>query len=158
MKPRIDDTDRAILKCLGEDARMHCSEIARRLGYITPRAVRNRLHRLREEGFIEINAGAIPRRLGFVNSADIFVEVEPGKIREVADNLCNLDKVIYVALSLGETDISVTVVAESNESLQAYITDIIHPIPGVRRTRTYILTKVLKTSCDWHFPKKIPQV
>lgn len=32
MKPRIDDIDRAILDCLHEDARMHSSEIARRLG------------------------------------------------------------------------------------------------------------------------------
>ena len=99
-----------------------------------------------------------PEKLGYVISADIFVEVEPGNIRRVADSLCKLDEVIYVALSLGETDISVTVVGDNMDGLQAFITDILHPIPGVRKTKTYILTKVLKTSCDWPFPKELPTI
>ena len=156
MKPKIDELDREILECLREDARMHSSEISRRLGNITTRAVRNRLDRLVSEGFVSITAGAIPEKLGFVISADIFVEVEPGMIRQVANSLSKLDDVIYVALSLGETDISVTVVAESMDALQAFITDILHTIHGVRKTKTYILTKVLKTSCDWPFPKELP--
>ena len=158
MKSRIDEIDRAILDCLHEDARMQCSEIARRLGNMTARAIRNRLDRLINEGFVGITAGAIPERLGYIISADIFVEVEPGMIRKVADSLSNLDEVIYVALSLGETDISVTVVAESMESLQTLITDTLHPISGVRKTKTYILTKVLKWSCDWPFPKELPNI
>jgi Lrp/AsnC family transcriptional regulator for asnA, asnC and gidA len=157
MKPKIDEVDRAILECLHEDARMPCTEIARRLGNMTARGISDRLNRLICEGFVEINAGAIPEQLGYVISADLFVEVEPGMIRKVADNLCKLDEVIYVALSLGETDISVTVVADSMESLQTFIADIIHSIHGVRKTRTYILTKVLKVSCDWNFPKNLPQ-
>ena len=158
MKSRIDEIDREILNCLRENARIQCSEIARRLGNMTARAIRNRLDRLISEGIIGLNAGTLPERLGFVISADIFVEVEPGKIKEVAANLCALDEVIYVALSLGETDISVTVVAASMESLQAFITDNLHQIPGVRKTKTYILTKILKNSCNWPFPKDLPQV
>ena len=136
---------------------MQCSEIARRLGYMTARAVRNRLRRLIDEGFIAITAGAIPERLGYVISADIFIEVAPGMIQQVADSICNLDEVIYVALSLGETDISVTVVAANMGDLQTFITDRLHPIPGVRKTRTYVITKVLKQSYGWPFPAKLPE-
>ena len=136
---------------------MQGSEIARRLGNMTAPAVRNRLRRLIDEGFIAITAGAIPQRLGYVISADIFVEVEPGMIQQVAYSVCNLDEVIYVALSLGETDTSVTVVAVDMGDLQTFITDSLHSIPGVWKTRTYVITKVLKQSYDWPFPEKLPE-
>lgn len=158
MKPRVDDIDRAILKCLKEDARMHCSEIARRLGYITSRAVRNRLHRLREEGFVAITAGAVPEKLGFAISADIAVDIEPGMTEQVAASLVRLDEVYYVAMTTGDSDISTSVVAASMGDLQTFITDKLHSIPGVRKTRTNVLTKVLKQSCDWPFPEDLPQI
>ena len=136
----------------------HGSEIARQLGYMTPRAVRNRLHRLREESFIAITAGAIPERLGFAISADIAVDVEPGMTEQVAQSLAKLDQVYYVAMTTGDSDISTSVVAASMGDLQTFITDKLHSIPGVRKTRTNVLTQVLKQSCDWPFPENLPQV
>ena len=158
MKPRINDVDRAILECLTEDARMQCSEIARRLGYITPRAVRNRLRKLREEGYIAIRAGAVPEKLGFAISADIAIDVEPGMTQLVAQHLVDLDEVYYVALTTGDTDVSASVVVVSMGELQDFINDKLHSIPGVRKTRTYVLTKVLKESCDWPFPENLPEL
>ena len=101
MKTRIDDVDRAILDCLREDARMQSSEIARRLGYMTSRAVRNRLQKLRNEGYVAITAGAVPEKLGFAISADIAIDVEPGMTQLVAQSLVELDEVYYVALTTG---------------------------------------------------------
>lgn len=155
MKSNIDDIDRAILECLREDARMSSSEIARRLDFISSRAVRNRLQRLRKHGFIAIKAGAIPSKLGYGISADIAIEAEPGTIRSVAHSLINLDEIIYVALSTGDTDVSATVVARTMGDLQEFITDKLHSIPGVRKTNTYVLTKVLKQSYDWPFPAEL---
>jgi DNA-binding Lrp family transcriptional regulator len=158
MKPRIDDIDRAILECLREDARMQCSEIARRLGYMTARAVRNRLGNLTDEGWIAITAGAIPEKLGFAISADIAIDVEPGTTEAVARRLVELDEINYVALTTGDTDVSASVVVVSMGALQDFISDKLHTIPGVRKTRTYVLTKVLKQSCDWPFPEKLPDL
>ena len=158
MKPRVDDTDREILDCLREDARMHSSEIARRLGNMTARAVRNRLDRLIKEGFIAIKAAAVPNRLGYPISADIYVDVEPGMIEQVAQKLKNLDKIIYVAMTTGDTDISTSAVAVSMADLQEFTTNKLHTIPGVTRTKTYVLTRTLKQSCDWSFPENLPKV
>lgn len=158
MKPRIDDVDRAILDCLREDARMQCSEIARRMGYITARAVRNRLAKLVDEGFIAIKAGAVPDKLGYAISADIAIDAEPGMTQLVAQSLVDFDEVFYVALSTGDTDISASVVVVSMGDLQTFVSDKLHSIPGVRKTRTYVLTKLLKQSCDWPFPEKLPQL
>ena len=158
MRPRIDGVDRAILDCLREDARMQCSEISRRLGNMTSRAVRNRLDRLIKLGYIAITAGAVAEKLGYPISADIAMDVEPGMIQEVAQRLIELDEVNYVAMTTGDTDISVSVVAESMGDLQSIITEKLHTIPGVRKTRTYILTRVLKQSCDWPFPEILPDI
>jgi len=79
MKTKIDDLDRAIHACLREDARMSSSEIARRLGYVSARAVRNRIDHLIERGLIAINAAAVPERLGFPINADVYIEAEPGR-------------------------------------------------------------------------------
>ena len=158
MKDRIDVIDRAILECLREDARMGCSEIARRLGNMTARAIRNRLDRLIDEGYIAITAAAVPERLGYPISADIYMDVEPGMIEEVAYQLIDLDDVNYVAMTTGDTDISVSVVSASMGDLQTFISQNLHTIPGVRKTKTYVLTKILKQSCDWPFPKDLPRV
>lgn len=157
MKSRIDYLDRKILNCLREDPRMRCTEIARRLGTISARGVRNRVDRLLNEPFIELSAGAIPEQLGFTISADIYVDVEPGMIQEVVQKLMNLDEVIYVAITTGDSDISSSVVAESMGNLQAFITKNIHSIPGVTKTKTFVLTEVLKNSCNWPFPTNLPE-
>jgi len=156
MKPKIDETDRKILKCLHVDARMHSSEISRRLGNMTARAVRNRLSRLVSEGFIEIKAGAIAEKLGFPISVDINMDVEPGMVQEVAHRLVDLDETIYVAITTGDSDISATIVAESMGDLQILITEKLHSIPGIRKTKSHMLTRILKQSCDWPFPKDLP--
>jgi Lrp/AsnC family transcriptional regulator for asnA, asnC and gidA len=158
MKTKIDDLDRAIHECLREDARMSSSEIARKLGYVSARAVRNRIDRLIERGFIAINAAAVPERLGFPINADIFIEAEPGKVQEVAEHLCSLEQVSYVALSTGEADISASVIAIDMHDLQTFITEKLHSISGVRKTRSYVLTKVLKQTCDLPLPTMLPEV
>ncbi len=155
MKSGIDELDRQILECLREDARMHCSEIARRIGNITDRAIRNRLDKLVKEGFIAITAGAMPEKLGFVISADIAIDVEPGMTQQVAQSLIILDEVNYVAMTTGDSDISTSVVAVSMGELQTFISDKLHSIPGVRKTKTQVLTNVLKQSCDWRFPESL---
>jgi Lrp/AsnC family transcriptional regulator for asnA, asnC and gidA len=137
---------------------MQCSEISRRLGYITARAVRNRLRKLRDEGLIAITAGALPEKLGYAISADIAIDVEPGKTQEVAQCLVALDEVNYVALTTGDTDVSASVVVVNMAGLQDFISDKLHSMPGVRKTRTYVLTRVLKQTCDWAFPENLPEL
>jgi Lrp/AsnC family transcriptional regulator for asnA, asnC and gidA len=156
MKPRVDDLDRTILRCLNEDARMPCSEMARRAGDVSPRTVRSRLEKLIDNGVISLCAGALPEPLGFGIRADIVIDVEPGKMNEVAARLCELDQVCYVALSTGDFDISAAFVATDIDALHIFVTETIHEIPGIDRTRVNVITKVFKRSCSWDFPKELP--
>ena len=153
MKPKVDNVDRAILKLLQEDVRMSCSEMARRLGDVSERTIRNKLRRLLDRNIITLSAGAVPETLGYVIAADIYIDVEAGKVTDVADALCKLPVVYYVALISGESDISAACVATDVDSLQTFITETIHTIPGVRKTRVYLLTRILKQSYGWPFPE-----
>ena len=156
MKPRVDDLDRAILRCLQEDARMPSAEISRRVGQVPVRTIRNRVKRLVDSGLVSLCAGAVPEALGFGIRADIVIDVAPGRVNEVAERLCTLDQVCYVALSTGDFDISAAFVATDVDALRTFVTETIHSIPGIDRTRVNVITKVFKRSCSWDFPEKLP--
>jgi Lrp/AsnC family transcriptional regulator for asnA, asnC and gidA len=155
MTHTVDDLDRAILVCLREDARMPCAEIARRVDGVSARTIRNRLKRLLDKGIIAISVGAMPESLGLTIRADIMIVVEPARVMQVAERLRTLDQVNYLALSTGDFDISATIVARDVDSLQTILTESVHSIPGVQRTRVNVLTKVLKQSYDWPLPKEL---
>jgi Lrp/AsnC family transcriptional regulator for asnA, asnC and gidA len=156
MRPRVDDLDRAILGCLKEDARMPSAEIARRAGQAPVRTVRNRVKKLVDSGLVSICAGAVPDALGFGIRADIVIDVAPGRMNEVAERLCQLEQVSYVALSTGDFDISAAFVARDVDALHTFVTETIHAIPGIDRTRVNVITRVFKRSCNWDFPQDLP--
>lgn len=144
MAYKLDDTDRAIIDLLLKDGRMSSADIARRLEHTTERTVRNRLERLIAEGVIRVSAIVNPRALGYTVTADVFIEVEPGRIMAVAQKMTGFNCVTYVACSTGDRDVSVQIVARSNEELYRFVTEVIANVPGVRRTTTVLLPLVLK--------------
>jgi Lrp/AsnC family transcriptional regulator for asnA, asnC and gidA len=149
---KIDKIDRLIVNLLMEDGRMTCAEIARRLGNTTERSVRYRLERLRKSGLIKIAIITNHAALGFLVTADVFIEVEPGLIQDVAKKLANFENVKYVACSIGDRDVSVQVIAHNNAEAYAFVTEVIAKVPGVRKTTTSIVPVILKDNYDWHIP------
>jgi Lrp/AsnC family transcriptional regulator for asnA, asnC and gidA len=148
----IDAIDRAIVDLLMEDGRMPSAEIARRIGNVSGRAVRYRLERMVERGTIRISAIPIPQALGFSVVADVFIEVEPGQIMEVARKMMGYECVSYVACSTGDRDISIQVVAQDNAELYTFVTEVIGNVSGVRRTSTILVPIILKDVYEWHIP------
>ena len=148
---KIDKIDLEIVNLLMEDGRMPASEIARRIA-ISERVVRYRIDRLVKEKMITISAISHPQAFGFNVNADVFVEVEPAQIRDVAEKLAQQDCVAYVAFSIGERDVSVQVVARDNSEMYDFATQVIGKLPGVRKTITYIVPTVLKDVYQWRVP------
>ncbi len=150
----IDEIDIGIIDLLMEDGRMSAVEIARRLGEeITERTVRYRINRLVDNDIIKISAIPNPHALGFKVIADIFVEVEPGLIKEVARILSEQENVSYVSCSIGERDISVQIVARDNDEIYNFATDFIGKLPGVRKTTTSLVPLTLKDVYQWRVPR-----
>lgn len=156
MKSRIDDVDRSIVDLLMGDGRMPCAEIARALGNVSARTVRSRIRRLSEKGIIKVTAVASAKALGYRIVADISIETEPRKVREVAEVAATIESVSYVAVVAGDRDLFVQANAADIEDLQALITEELQAIPGVRSTRTTLLTQILKDIYEWRIPAELP--
>ena len=152
MTGRVDHIDRAIVDLLIEDGRMSGADIARRIGDITERTVRNRLERLVKSDVIRVTAVVNAAMLGLPVMADVFVEVEPGHIMDVAHQIAAFDDVTYVACSTGENDLSIQIVATDNTALYRFVTEVIAAVPGVRKTTTVLLPVIVKDDNQWPIP------
>jgi len=144
-----DDFDWQIIKLLNDDGRMPSAEIARILGDVSARTVTNRINALTENGIINIRAVVDPEAVGYGVMADVFVEVEPGMVREVAELAAKFPQSSYVACSTGECDVSISLRVRSIEELFEFVTDNLGKIPGVRRTQSFLLPVKIKDLDTW---------
>ncbi len=149
---KIDAIDKKISDLLIEDGRMSCSKIAERIGKISERAVRYRIERLIKNKIISIHGNVNAEGLGLVVFADVFIEVEPSLVFQIAKLLAEYESVSYVACSTGQNDISIQVFAHDNNELFSFVTDIIGKVPGVRKTHISFVPLRIKDDHIWHIP------
>jgi Lrp/AsnC family transcriptional regulator for asnA, asnC and gidA len=153
-----DDFDWKIIALLNEDGRMPSAEIARKLGDVSARTVTNRINALTENGIINVRAVVNPEKVGYGVLADVFVEVEPGRVRGVAEVAANFPQVSYVACSTGESDVSISLRVRNIEELFEFITEKLGKIPGVRRTQSFLLPVKIKDLDTWLPPGVLEKV
>ncbi len=146
---KIDRTDWEIITLLNEDGRMPSAEIARRMGNVSARTVTNRIEALTGKGIINIRAIVNPEMVGYGVMADVFIEVEPGRVREVAEGAAGFPQVSYVACATGDTDVSISVRVRNIEELFNFTNEKLGKIPGVRRTQSYLLPFKIKDLDTW---------
>jgi Lrp/AsnC family transcriptional regulator for asnA, asnC and gidA len=151
----FDKSDIKIVNLLLEDGRMSASEIARRMGNISERAVRYRIDRMVDEGVIQVSAVAKPQAFGLTTIADVWLEVESDRILEVAKKMAEFENVSYVACGIGETDVSIQVVAKDTGEIYHFVTDVIRKVPGVRKTTTSIVPLIIKDVYQWRVPERV---
>lgn len=151
----FDKIDIKIVNLLLEDGRMSASEISRRLGDISERAIRYRIDRMIDEGVIQISAVVNPEALGYAIKADVWLEVESDMILEVAKKMASFENVTYVACGIGQNDISIQVVSKDTSEVYYFVTEVIRKVPGVRKTTTSIVPIVLKDVYQWRIPERI---
>jgi Lrp/AsnC family transcriptional regulator for asnA, asnC and gidA len=149
---RCDSIDRDIINCLRRDGRMRSVDIARKLG-LSDRTVRYRIRRLLEQDLISFTVAVHPVDLGYTVLGDIVCEVETGRINEIADTIARLPEVGYVACGTGDQDISLQAYFASTDDLYAFVTEKLARIPGVLKTRTTILLRVVKSIWEWEIPE-----
>ena len=63
------------------------------------------------------------------------------------------ENVTYVACAIGETDVSIQVVAKDTDEVYRFVTEVVGKIPGVRRTTTSIVPIILKDVYQWRVPE-----
>jgi Lrp/AsnC family transcriptional regulator for asnA, asnC and gidA len=79
--------------------------------------------------------------------------VDSDHILEVANTLAKYPNVTYVAIAIGEADVSIQVVARSTDEVYRFVTEVVRRIPGVRKTTTSIVPLILKDIYQWRVPE-----
>jgi Lrp/AsnC family transcriptional regulator for asnA, asnC and gidA len=141
----LDDTDRAILRILQEDARTPFSEIARRID-MSSATVHDRVGRMEEAGVIKgYHATIDPKAVGYGTSALVGLTVEQGHEEQTLEQLRELDGVQEVHLTTGEWDVVLRVYAHDTDDLRKLMFEHIAAMDGFSRSQTMV---VLGTDYD----------
>ena len=145
---KIDDVDLKIIKILNEDGRTPFSQIAQKLSVSTG-MIRQRYHRLVEDGVIQVVAVTNPLLMGFTTMAQIGIKVDVGRLQEIADQIAVFDEVIYLVLVTGGYDIHLEIVCRDKTHLLDFLTNKLHSVEGIKDSETFICMKIAKEVYTW---------
>ncbi|MEM2924719.1 MAG: Lrp/AsnC family transcriptional regulator [Methanocellales archaeon] len=140
----IDALDMKILKLLEEDGRASFSEIAEKLK-LNESTVRKRIIRLKAKQVIKKFSIEIdPSKIGLNTVAIIGIDVEPAKLLEVAQKICEIPETRYVATSTGDHMILTEIWAKDGRALTNLISNEIGKIEGIKKICPAIILEKLK--------------
>ena len=105
----LDQIDWKIIALLNEDGRRSSAEIERQLENVSARTVTNRIDALIKKGIIKIQAVINPEMVGYGVMAEVFIETEPGRTREVASKIADFPQVSYLACATAERDVIISI-------------------------------------------------
>lgn len=145
IQQHLDDTDRALLDLITDDAEITNKELAARLG-IAESTAAYRLRQLREKGVIEgrstrLNLAA----LGYPLQAVITVRMgnhSQELVKEFFDAIVVTPRVLQVFHVAGSADFLVHVAVEDAQALRDIVLDHITTHRGVRQTETQLAFEV----------------
>ncbi len=141
----IDNIDTALLKELETDAAQSIAEIAEKLG-ISSTTAHRRLQRLLNQGIARIVAITDPLALGFHVQVTIGINVGPGSVDDVADDLALFDPVHHIIITTGPYDIIIWIAFRSEEELLDFIQNSLGHVRGVASIETMSILKMKKIS------------
>ncbi len=133
----MDETDRALIALLSENARLPVATLARRLG-LARSTVQARLDRLEERGIIRgyalrLGAAARPEAI----DATVLISIEPRATPAVLARLKSLPQVQVAHTASGRFDMVLQVSARSTSELDRTL-DSIGEIDGVKGSESLI--------------------
>jgi Lrp/AsnC family transcriptional regulator, regulator for asnA, asnC and gidA len=139
----LDSVDFKIIAALQKDGRMPFSQIAQELG-VSPGMVRLRYNRLVELGFLQVCAITNPLRMGYKMMALIGIRVDGHLLMEVADQISELEEVIYLILTSGAYDLFAEIICRDHAHLLQFLSERLYRIEGVRESESFIHLKIIK--------------
>lgn len=146
--PKIDEVDLQIIKILNADGRTPFSQIAKRLDVSTG-MIRQRYHRLVQDGVLQVVAVTNPLLMGFTTMAQIGVKVDVGRLQEIADQVAAFDEVIYLVLITGSYDLHLEIVCRDKIHLLDFLTNKLHSVEGIKDSETFICMEIAKEVYTW---------
>ncbi len=140
----LDEMDMKILKMLEADGRMPFTEIAEKLK-VSESTVRKRVLSLQRRGVIKkFTIKVDPSKIGMKTIAVVGVDVDPPKLLEVTQKLCDFKETKWVATSTGDHMIMTEIWTRDGRELTKLISEKIGTIEGVKKVCPAIILEKLK--------------
>jgi Lrp/AsnC family transcriptional regulator for asnA, asnC and gidA len=133
-----------ILELLQADGSLSYTDIARKLR-LNESTIRKRVMSLQKEGVIlKFTAVVEPSKIGLNIVAIVGVDVDPTKLLEAAQRMCEIREAKYVATSTGDHMIMIEIWARDGKELSRIMSEKIGTIEGVRKICPAIILEKLK--------------
>jgi len=141
---QLDEKDRKIIEILQEDGRKSFKDMAEILR-VSEGAVRKRVQSLQQRGVIKKFTVKVDNlKLGLNTVAIVGVDVDPSKLLQVAQQLCDLKEMKCVATSSGDHMIMVEIWARDVRELTKLISERLETMEGVKRICPALILEKLK--------------
>lgn len=145
---RLDETDRAILRVLGTDARISNKELAERVG-VAQSTCLARVRALQERRIIRgYHADIDPRAIGHDLQAMIAIRLQPharDSIAEFTTVLRRRPEVLDVYFVAGANDFLVHVATPSTDELRRFVSEHLNRDPAIAGTETSLIFAHVRT-------------
>lgn len=145
---KIDDVDAQIIEFLSRDGRTPFAQIAQQMGVSTG-MIRQRYHRLLDEGVLQVVAVTNPTLMGFNTMAQIEVKADVNRLEEIAEEIGAFEEVTYLVFLSGSYDLHVEIVCRDNDHLLDFLTNKLHSVEGVKDSETFIYLHIAKEVYHW---------
>jgi len=140
----LDEVDRKIVQMLEQDSRRSFNEISKKLK-LSESAIRKRVLALQEKGVIKrFTIQVDPAKLGAGSVSIVGVDVEPTKLLEVAQKLCEIEEIRSVATSTGDHMVMTEVWTKDGRELTKLISEKIGAIDGIKKICPAIILEKFK--------------
>jgi Lrp/AsnC family transcriptional regulator for asnA, asnC and gidA len=149
----LDELDHKLIAALLEEAKLTNAELAKRL-YSTEATIRRRRRLLTESGVIREAIVADPFLLGYNVMALIGFQIDRGKTEPILQALRDLPELRFVGVTLGHYDLLAEAWFRSSEALLDFVTADLGRIPGIQRTETLQVLRLVKYAYDWGQPNR----
>ncbi len=151
VKATLDELDFQILQLLKKDARLSATRIAQIIN-ANERTIRKRIDRLVDLGAVRLTAIIDPAAFGYINTVDIFLEVEPDKEDEVVQSLMKIPFISYIAFGQGTKDLSIECRFKDNGSMHEFLRKTLPGLPGVKISGYALVPRILRNIDEWMPP------
>jgi len=135
-----DTTDWKIINRLSENYAPN-SVVGRELG-LSEGAIRQRLKKLQDAGIVKIKALRNPEILENQQLAMLGINVTESRLLEQkAQEICELEGVLSVAIASGRYDLLVEILVDSNKGLIQFLAKTLSSVAGISKTETFVILK-----------------
>ncbi|HEY9270909.1 Lrp/AsnC family transcriptional regulator [Achromobacter pestifer] len=145
--PKIDETDRKILRALRADGRLTNLKLAEQVG-LSPTPCWNRVKALEEAGVIEGYAALLNQKaLGLPDTVMIEVTLEhhdDDTLARFGEEITRLPEVVEAFLVTGEYDYLIKVAVAGTEGYEEFLRKRLYKLRGVRHSRSTFVLRRLK--------------